>query len=686
MATSSSDDERQGLLSNGNVSNSIPTGWGYTTLPISPLQQVMLHQYKSHPEILSNNVLNNPPPGQMLTKSYSVNIDGTLSHLNPIQLGRHELYQMIPFVAVSGMQQKERYITKAFANYVADIDTLEAAEQICHQTKQHLTAAELASRKHQSALVIMEELEVDTVVITTPLIVALFVSGISQLLVGYNTSVMNSLSSVVYAGHTTFEWSLAVSVFAIGGIFGASAAGTVIDSRGRKTGMGIVIYLFLFGSLIQTFAINMVCITIARFIIGFASGLSSVLVPIYMGELAPPTLRGTLGTLTQFSFVIGIFVSDLLAFPFAKDGSSYWRILFSVTAVASLVQIICYPYLIESPRWLLSRNRRCIKARHIIKKLRGLRYEHEVEMEVDHFISAAHAQSCDNNDDHTSSGIALASMLLDNKIRRLLICSLVLQMAQQLCGINTVFYYSTMLFEGVIDNPLLGTAIVGGANVAATYVALLLMENTNRRILILWSATGMLISSVALTICLLGFFSNLSSVFWVILFVSFFEIGLGPVPWLIVAEMFEAKYVVTAMSVSCQVNWICNFIISLAFPYLQESLGAYSFIPFAIILLMTIIFVVIFLPETKTTPEELRNEIVRSISMMLALSNDTANEYYSSSAGNPIDVEWRRAMDDLKRQEEFDMMRGTYNYGFQPISQNRLAGESVSDWKTKISG
>ena len=675
MATSTSD-ERQGLLSNGNESSSIPNGWGYTSLPMSPLQQ-MLNQYNSQPEMLSDNVMHHPPPGQMLTRSYSVNI---VSHLNPVQLGRRELYQMIPFVAVSGMQQKERNITKAFANYAADIDTLEAAEQIYYQTKQHLTAAELASRKHQSALVLMEELEVDTVVITTPLIVALFVSGISQFLVGYNTSVMNSLSSVVFAGHTTFEWSLAVSVFAIGGSFGASVAGLIIDSRGRKGGMGIVIYLFLLGSLIQTFAINMVCITIARFIIGFASGFSSVLVPIYLGELAPPTLRGTLGTLTQFSFVIGIFVSDLLAFPFAKE-ESYWRILFSVPAVASLAQIICYPFLIESPRWLLSRNRRCIKARHIIKKLRGLRYEHEVEMEVDHFISAAHAQSCDNNDDHTSSGIALASMLLDNQIRRLLICSLVLQMAHQLCGINAVFYYSTMLFEGVIDNPLLGTAIVGGANVVATYVALLLMENTNRRKLILWSATGMLIS------CLLGFFRKISSVIWVILFLSFFEIGLGPVPWLIVTEMFEAKYVATAMSVSCQVNWICNFIVSLAFPYLQESLGAYSFIPFAIILLMTIIFVVIFLPETKgTTPEELRDEIVESISMMLALSNDIATDYYSSSAGNPIDVEWRRAMDDLKRQEEIDMMRGTYNYGFQPISQNRLAGESVSDWKTRISG
>ena len=122
----------------------------------------------------------------------------------------------------------------------------------------------------------------------------------------------------------------------------------------------------------------MIFITVARFIIGFASGFSSVLVPIYLGELAPPTLRGTLGTLTQFCLVTGIFVSDLLAFPFATEKG--WRILFSVTAVASVIQILCFPFLIESPRWLLGRDRASRPARHIIKKLRGLRYDHEIEI------------------------------------------------------------------------------------------------------------------------------------------------------------------------------------------------------------------------------------------------------------------------------------------------------------------
>ena len=96
-------------------------------------------------------------------------------------------------------------------------------------------------------------------------------------------------------------------------------------------------------------------------------------------------------------------------------------------------------------------------------------------------------------------------------------------------------------FDGLIESPLLGTTIVGGVNVLATYVALLLMENNNRRTLILWSAAGMLISSIALVLCLLGLFSKMASLFFVITYVSFFEIGLGPIPWLIVAEMFEAK-------------------------------------------------------------------------------------------------------------------------------------------------
>ncbi len=123
----------------------------------------------------------------------------------------------------------------------------------------------------------------------------------------------------------------------------------------------------------------------------------------------------------------------------------------------------------------------------------------------------------------------------------------------------------------------------------------------------------------------------------------------------------------------------------LIFPYLQSSLGAFSFVPFAVVLLFTIIFVIVWLPETKgVNPEELRDDIVRSISHLL-LCDDGSNENNSSSVGNPIDIEWRRAMDDLKQQEEEDMKRGTYNYGFQPITTN-IMDAPESDWQSTITG
>lgn len=116
-------------------------------------------------------------------------------------------------------------------------------------------------------------------------------------------------------------------------------------------------------------------------------------------------------------------------------------------------------------------------------------------------------------------------------------------MAQQLCGINAVFYYSTEFFTGVINDPLVGSTLVGFVNVVATYIALLLMDNTARRTLILISAGGMFVSTIFIISALLGVVPNVIALVATMSYVSFFEIGLGPIPWLIVAEMFDSKYV-----------------------------------------------------------------------------------------------------------------------------------------------
>ena len=171
------------------------------------------------------------------------------------------------------------------------------------------------------------------------------------------------------------------------------------------------------------------------------------------------------------------------------------------------------------------------------------------------------------------SASALYDLFRDQHVRLLLVSCLVLQISQQLCGINAVFYYSTMFFEGLISNPLTGTTLVAVVNVVATYVALKLMDTCGRRTLVLWSASGMLASCVLVTLALYEYVPNYIALFGVMLFVFFFEIGLGPIPWLIVAEMFDQKYVATAMSVSCQVNWGCNFLVGIGFPFINAWLG-----------------------------------------------------------------------------------------------------------------
>jgi SP family facilitated glucose transporter-like MFS transporter 3 len=245
-------------------------------------------------------------------------------------------------------------------------------------------------------------------------------------------------------------------------------------------------------------------------------------------------------------------------------------------------------------------------------------------------------------------------MLAHPKIRKLLLSSLALQMAQQLSGINAVFYYSTAFFEGVIDNPLVGTTIVGAVNLVATYVALLLMDSCGRRTLILWSSGGMFFSCVVIVLSLLGYFSNILALIAVNSYVAFFEIGLGPIPWLIVAEMFEGKYVAVAMSYCSQLNWVCNFIIGLIFPWMHEHLGPYSFGPFAGVLAITFLFALFILPETQgTTPDQLVAEMVRrnSKSMVYEVNEEDAGA---------VDLEWRKAMEQLMQEEEAQMQQGTY--------------------------
>lgn len=540
--------------------------------------------------------------------------DGAISALTPVQMGRQELYNDLPFVAVPGMQRKERNLSVAFSAFAANIDTLEQDQFLQATTGKGMTAKEKEQRASRMSVLLLGELEADAGVVTTPLIFTVAIACMLQFNFGYNISVMSPPEPFVFPGHSTGSWSAATAAFCAGAPFGAALAAKWADGMGRRGAMITTTWIFIIGGLIQALAPSMLVVTLGRLVIGVASGASNVLVPIYLGELAPPSLRGVMGTLTQFGCVLGILFGSVTGFAFANP--SGWRWMFFVISGIAMIQLAMAPFLLESPRWLLGRNPDSPKARFIIKKLRGFRYDEEVETEVELYIGASKSQSCDGDNDGASGqgggNNALAEMFADKKVRLLVVSAIVLQMAQQFSGINAVFFYSGLFFEGVIENPLVGSTLLGTVNVLATFLALYLMDRTGRRTLVMWSSGGMFFSCVVIVMALLGYFSKIVALGAVSVYVIFFAIGMGPIPFLMVAEMFDSKYVTVAMGLSSQINFTCNFLVGLFFPAMNEALGAYSFGPFGVVLLLTFLYALIWLPETAgTTPEELQAELVK---------------------------------------------------------------------------
>lgn len=397
----------------------------------------------------------------------------------------------------------------------------------------------------------------------------------------------------MFPGHTEFEWAVCVSIFAVGGPIGSLTAGKMSNAIGRKKSLLVSSLLFIVAGALMAFAASIYMLIVGRFLVGYASGTVSVVVPLYLGELAPPNLRGALGTGYQFGVVSGILIVDLLAFAFSgpSDGIAHpgWRFLFGCTIIPAILQIALSSLLTESPRWLLTKNRPK-EAADILRRLRGTT---DVYEEIDSICSAS---------DNESGDMGFWAVLSDRNIRFPLIVGVVLQLAQQFSGINAVMFYANSFFKNVgLQDPLVGTCLVGTINVISTGVALMLMDTAGRRPLLIYSAVGMIVALFVMTLGLLKYlpFANMVSVGGMMCFVWFFEIGLGPIPWLIVAEMFPAKPRATAMSIATMVNWICSFIVGLVFPTLQSELNEFSFVPFATSLVFALVFIVKYVPETK---------------------------------------------------------------------------------------
>ncbi|XP_061591573.1 solute carrier family 2, facilitated glucose transporter member 1-like [Cololabis saira] len=449
--------------------------------------------------------------------------------------------------------------------------------------------------------------------VTPHLMMAVGTAVIGSLQFGYNTGVINAPQTIIEGFYNetwisrfsqpipqstlTALWSLSVAIFSVGGMLGSFSVGLFVNRFGRKNSMLMANVLAFIAAVFMGFsklATSFEMLIVGRFIVGLYSGLSTGFVPMYVEEISPTSLRGALGTLHQLGVVIGILMAQIFGIESVMGNASLWPLLLSFTLLPALLQCALLPYCPESPRYLLINCNEESKACSVLIKLRGT---DDVNEDIQEMREESHKMMREKK-------VTIAELFRSPLYRQPIMVAIMLQLSQQLSGINAVFYYSTRIFERAgVSQPVFATIGAGVVNVAFTVVSLFIVERMGRRPLHLTGLMGMAVSAVFLTVAMalldqLKWMSYVSVVA-IFSFVAFFEIGPGPIPWFIVAELFSQGPRPSAIAVAGFSNWSANFLVGMCFPYVEQLCGPYVFVIFIVLLLGFFVFTYFKVPETK---------------------------------------------------------------------------------------
>ncbi|EHB16655.1 Solute carrier family 2, facilitated glucose transporter member 5 [Heterocephalus glaber] len=451
-----------------------------------------------------------------------------------------------------------------------------------------------------------------TLVLSLATLIAAFGSSFQY---GYNVSAVNSPSEFMKQFYNethytrtgepmasfslTLLWSVTVSMFPFGGFIGSLLVGPLVNKFGRK---GALLFNNIF-SIVP--AILMGCskvaksfelIIVSRLLVGICAGVSSNVVPMYLGELAPKNLRGALGVVPQLFITVGILVAQLFGFRNALASENGWPILLGLTGVPAALQLVLLPFFPESPRYLLIEKRDEDATRKALRRLRG---RADVAEDMEEIWQEDQAEKA-------AGSVSVWMLFRLRSLRWQLISVVVLMAGQQLSGVNAIYYYADQIYlsAGVGANDVqYVTAGTGAVNVLMTVCTVFVVELWGRRLLLLLGFSTCLLACVVLTVAL-ALQDQLSwmpyvSIACVIIYVIGHAVGPSPIPVLLITEIFLQSSRPAAFMVGGSVHWLSNFTVGLVFPFIQEGLGPYSFIIFAVICLLTTIYISLIIPETK---------------------------------------------------------------------------------------
>uniref|UniRef100_A0A3Q3X0N8 Major facilitator superfamily (MFS) profile domain-containing protein n=1 Tax=Mola mola TaxID=94237 RepID=A0A3Q3X0N8_MOLML len=442
-------------------------------------------------------------------------------------------------------------------------------------------------------------------------------AGRASAAVSVNSTYEEELSNEGRHPTVVMYWSLSVAIFSIGGMLSSFLVGFIADLRGRVKGMLMINVLAVAAGLLMALCRVWkphIMVISGRAVMGFYCGLTSGLVPMYIGEIAPKAYRGALGALHQLAIVIGILISQIIGLDIILGNDDMWPLLLGLSGAPAVLQSFLLPLCPESPRYLYIVQGKEQEARKSLIHLKGA-YDATPDLEE----MRREKEKADR--EPRISVLSLVRLHSKDKKKKNLMLFFVFK----------IFYYSTNIFTRVgVNQPVYTTIGVGVVNTIFTLVSVGLVDKAGRRTLILVGLGGMCCCAVAMTVGIKfqGDYPWMSyvSMSGIFLFVSFFEIGPGPIPWFIVAELFSQGPRPAAIALAGCCNWTSNFFIGMTFQYIQYWLDCYVFVLFAVLLLGFTVFTYFRVPETKGKSFEEIAAVFHKGRKRLAQSPDVTTE------------------------------------------------------------
>lgn len=436
------------------------------------------------------------------------------------------------------------------------------------------------------------------------------VACLAAILFGYHLGVVNGaleyLAKDLGIAENTVIQGWIVSTVLAGAFVGSFTGGALADKFGRTKTFILDAIPLSVGAFLCTTAQSVQAMIIGRLLTGIGIGISSAIVPLYISEISPTEIRGTLGTVNQLFICIGILVALVVGLPLSGN-PSWWRTMFGLALIPSVLLAIGMAFSPESPRWLYQQGR-ISEAETSIKRLYGKEKVAEVMGDLE-----ASARGSSEPD-------AGWLDLFSSRYRKVVSIGAAMFLLQQLAGINAVVYYSTAVFRSAgITSDVAASALVGAANVFGTTVASSLMDKQGRKSLLLISYTGMAASMMLLSLSftwkVLTPYSGTLAVLGTVLYVLSFSLGAGPVPALLLPEIFASRIRAKAVALSLGVHWIMNFFIGLYFLSIVTKFGISTvYMGFALSCLVAVVYITGNVVETKgRSLEEIERELSPAI-------------------------------------------------------------------------